>query len=214
MTHLSTPPTLAPAPTAAPGRRVLVGLAALVLVTYVAMLATGSDLEADAKLSDIASAYDYSETLNRVGAYAGMVFVALLLFFGAALRHAVRQHRATWLADVTMLGFAALAATVASWVVTDAALWLAVEYGDDSAIRSLVTITDAGFLPLMASMIAVYVGTGLAGFATGCIPRWLAVASVVIGVLAPLGPAGFVGASLLPLWVLAVAITVRLEPSA
>ena len=119
--------------------------------------------------------------------------------------------RRTWLADVSFIGFAALGATIASWVVTDVALWKAVEFGDESTIRTVVTISDAGFLPLMAAMIAIYVGTGLVGMATGALPRWLAIASLVIGILAPLGPLGFIGTLVLPLWVLAVAICVRLD---
>ena len=120
----------------------------------------------------------------------------------------------SWYADATFLGFGALGATFASWTVTDAALWRAVDYGDESTIRTLATISDAGFLPLMASMIAMYVGSGLAGLTTGALPRWLSIASIVVGVIAPLGPLGFIGFLLLPVWMLAVAICVRLEPSA
>ncbi|WP_188113500.1 hypothetical protein [Nocardioides humilatus] len=213
MTQLATPETQAPT-TGAPGRRTLVGLAGAILVCYVVMLGTGSDVHADTKLADIKGFYDYDQTTSQVMSYVGMVFVALVVFFGAAVRHALRQSRATWLADVSFFGFGALAATFASWVVTDSALWRAVDYGDESSIRSLAAISDAGFLPLMASMIAVYVGTGLVGLTTGAIPKWLAVTSVGIGVVAPMSILGFIGASLLPLWVLALAITVRLEPSA
>ena len=98
--------------------------------------------------------------------------------------------------------------------VVDVALWEAVDYGDESAIRALVTISDAGFLPLMASMIAIYVGAGLAGLATGSLPKWLAIASVVVGAARSARPARVLRGVLLPLWVMAVALTVRLEPSA
>ena len=179
------------------------------------MFATGTDLSYDAKLADINDHYgDMSQNVTRISAYAGMVFVGLLLFFGAAIRRPVRGAGRSWLGDVVLLGFGALAATLASWVIIDVALWEAVDYGDESAIRALVTISDAGFLPLMASMIAIYVGAGLAGLLTGSIPKWLAIASLVVGLIAPLGPLGFFGAVLLPLWVLAVALTVRLDASA
>ena len=65
----------------------------------------------------------------------------------------------------------------------------------------------------MASMIAIYVGSGMAGLTTGALPKWLSIGSIVVGVIAPLGPLGFAGFLLLPLWMLAVALTVRLEPS-
>jgi len=198
---------------ARPRRATLVVMAVALLVVYVAMLATGSDVSYDASLSDIVHSYDQSRGAMQLAAYVGMVFVGLLLFFGAALRNALRVSAESWLADVTLLGFVALAATLGSWIVTDVAMWKAVDYGDESAIRTIAVISDAGFLPLMASMIAVYLGTGLAGLLTGALPRWLAIASIVIGILAPLGPLGFVGATLLPIWLVATAVTVRLTPT-
>jgi len=194
-----------------PTRRALVGLAVVILVFFVGMLATGHDISYDTKTADIKDAYDTSETAARIGSYAGMVLVALMLFFGSALRNALRASGKTWFADPVFLGFGALAATFASWDVTDAAMWKAVDSGNEGVIRTIATISDAGFLPLMASMIALYVGAGLAGLATGALPRWLAIASIVIGVLAPLGPLGFIGFTLLPLWIIAVASWVRLE---
>ena len=199
--------------TRSPRRKVLVGLAVTILLLFVAMLASGSDIAFDTPTAEIRDAYDGSQTASRIGAYAGMVFVAVVLFFGSALRNALRSSGKTWFADATFLGFAALAATFASWVVTDVALWKAVDYGDESAIRSLAAVSDAGFLPLMASMIAIYIGSGLTGLSTGALPKWLAIASIIIGVTAPLGPLGFIGAMLLPLWVVAVAVWVRLEKS-
>jgi len=198
---------------ARPRRATLVVMAVALLVVYVAMLATGSDVSYDASLSDIVHSYDQSRGAMQLAGYVGMVFVGLLLFFGAALRNALRVSAESWLADVTLLGFVALAATLGSWIVTDVAMWKAVDYGDESAIRTIAVISDAGFLPLMASMIAVYLGTGLTGLLTGALPRWLAIASIGIGVLAPLGPLGFVGATLLPIWLVATAVTVRLTPT-
>ncbi|WP_183100154.1 hypothetical protein [Nocardioides pelophilus] len=211
-------PPAAPAPAvpdSGPRRRTLVSVAVGLLVLYAAMMATGGDFAYDAKLADVSDHYgDISQTVNQVTSYVGMVLVALVLFFGAALRNAVRRAGATWLGDVVLLGFGGLAATFASWGVIDAALWRAVDHGDDSAIRAMLTMGDVAFLPLMASMIAIYVGAGLAGLASGNLPRWLAVVSIVVGLLAPLGPLGFVGAVLLPIWAVAVALTVRIDESA
>lgn len=195
-----------------PSRRVLVGLAVVILVLIIGMIATGHDISYDTATADIRDAYDISQGANQISAYAGMVLVGLLLFFGSAVRHALRATGRSWFVDAAFLGFGALAATFASWTVADLALWKAVDSGNDDAIRTLAVISDAGFLPLMASMIAIYVGTGLAGLTAGALPKWLAIASIVIGVIAPLGPLGFIGFMVLPLWIVAVASSVRLEP--
>ena len=215
MAHITAPVETSTSPKSGPRRRTLVGFAVAFLVLYAAMMATGGDFEYEAKLGDVTDHFgDISQTASQIGSYAGMVLVGLVLFLGAAFRNAVRRAGATWLADVVLLGFGALAATFASWGIIDAALWRAVDYGDDSAIRALLVLGDVSFLPLMASMIAIYVGSGLAGLTTGCLPKWLAIASVVVGVIAPLDVLGFVGAMLLPFWAIAVALTMRAETSA
>jgi len=207
----SAPSTATPPAEQVPGRRVLVGLSVLILVLFAVMLATSHDVSYDTSTARINDAYDVSQTTSQVSAYGGMAFVALLLFFGAALRGALRRSAASWFADSAFLGFAALAATFASWIVTDVAMWKAVDTGTESTIRAVATISDAGFLPLMASMMALYVGTGLAGLTTRSLPRWLAIASVIIGVISPLGPLGVIGFMLLPLWIVAVSAWVRLD---
>lgn len=209
-----------PAPTSAdpqrgPRRRTLVSVAVAFLLLYAVMMVSGGDFEHDAAVADVDDHFgDISQSTSQATSYAGMVLVGLVLFLGGAFRNAVRRAGATWLGDVVLLGFGALAATFATWVVLDAALWRAVDHGDDSATRALLVLGDVGFLPLMASMIAIYVGTGLAGLTTGSIPKWLAGASILVGVIAPIGPLGFVGALLLPIWAVVVAVTVRMEPSA
>lgn len=215
MTALITGPEVTRETSGAPGRRTLVLLAVTIVLAVVGLMgATGHEIAYDDKTSDIAGVFDQSETFNQVASYIGMALVGLVLFFGAAVRNVLKVAGRSWYADVTFLGFGALGATFASWTVTDAALWRAVDFGDESTIRTFATLSDAGFLPLMASMVAIYVGSGLAGLTTGALPKWLSIASIVVGVITPLGPLGFVGFLLLPLWMLAVAICVRLEPSA
>lgn len=215
MAHLTAPvETSAPPQQRGPRRRTLVGLAVAFLLLYSAMMATGTDFEHDAKLADVNDHFgDISQSTSQIGSYVGMVLVGIVLFLGACFRNTVRRAGGAWLGDVVLLGFAALAATFASWGIIDAAMWRAVDYGDDSATRALLVLGDVSFLPLMASMIAIYVGTGLAGWTTGSLPKWLAGASIVVGVIAPIGPLGFVGALLLPLWSVTVAALMRVEPS-
>jgi hypothetical protein len=112
-----------------------------------------------------------------------------------------------------MLGFVVIALTIASWVVSGLALWHAVDQGEDASVRTLNFVDTSNFLPLMLGMICAYVGAGAAGLVSGTLPRWLAVASIVVGLLAPLGPLGFVPAMLLPIWLVVVSALVRVgEP--
>ena len=209
--------TLTPAPTgtstiAAPRRRTLVGLTTAFLVCFAALMALGgSDLEADAPLADIEAAYDYSETFMQWASYSMMAVCALLVFAGLAIRAALRVRGATWTADAVALGTLVLALTVAGWAMSGAALWRAVDQGEDASVRTLNFVDTTNFLPLMIGMVCVYVGAGLAGLANGSLPRPLAVVSVLLGVAAPLGPVGFVTVGLLPIWFIVVSALVRLD---
>jgi len=211
--------TIAPAPTTStitsslPRRRTLVLLAVTFVTVFVAALATGADTNPDSSLATIESAHDQSYLLVMITSYAGMAACAVLVFLGVAVRSALRAQRPTWTADVAMLGFVVIALTIASWVVSGLSLWHAVDQGEDASVRTLNFVDTSNFLPLMTGMICAYVGAGAAGLVSGALPRWLAVASIVVGLLAPLGPVAFVPAMLLPIWLVVVSALVRVgEP--
>jgi hypothetical protein len=210
MTTLTAAPTTDTTAPAVPRRRTLVGLAVAILALFVVVMANGNDHEPDTSLGTIEKSYDYSQTALQVTSYAGMTMCALLVFLGVAIRTALHARRQTWVADVAMLGFVVLGLTIAGWAVSGASMWHAVDQGEEGAMRTLNFVDTTNFLPLMMAMICAYVGTGLAGLASGAVPRWLASVSVVLGCLAPLGPLGFVPAMLLPLWLVVVASAVRL----
>jgi len=210
MTTSTALPTTSTTASTVPRRRTLVALSVTILVVLAAVLATGSDNESDSSLATIKDSYDYGQTALQVTSYAGMVLCALLVFLGAAVRAALRARRQPWTADVAMLGYTVVGLTVASWAVSGLAMWHAVDQGEDASVRALNFIDGANFLPLMMGMVCAYVGTGAAGLASGTLPTWLAVVSIVLGCLAPLGPLGFASAMLLPIWFVAVSAWVRL----
>ncbi len=196
-----------------PRRRTLVLLALTFVTVFVAAVATSAETEPDSSLATIEAAYDQSHMLIMATSYAGMAACAILVFLGVGVRLALRSNRPAWTADVAMLGFVVIALTVASWAVSGLAVWHAVDQGEDASVRTLNFVDTSNFLPLMMGMICVYVGAGAAGLMSGSLPRWLAVVSILVGCLAPLGPLGFVPAMLLPVWLIVVAVAVRLEPS-
>jgi len=209
-TLVQTPATTAES---VPRRRTLVLLAVTFVSVLVAAVATSAENEPDSSLATIESAYDQSQMLMMLASYAGMAGCAVLIFLGVAVRSALRGRRPTWTADVAMLGFVVVALTIASWVVSGLAVWHAVDQGEEASVRTLNFIDTSNFLPLMTGMICAYVGAGAAGLVSGTLPRWLAVASIVLGLLGPLGPVAFVPAMLLPIWLVLVSALVKVgEP--
>ena len=196
-----------------PRRLTLVLLAVAFATVLVAAVATGAETEPDSSLATIQSAYDQSQLSMMLASYAGMAACAVLVFLGVAVRSALRWRRPTWTADVAMLGFVLIAVTIASWVVSGLAVWHAVDQGEDASVRTLNFVDTSNFLPLMMGMICAYVGAGAAGLVSGTLPRWLAVASIALGLLGPMGPVAFVPAMLLPIWLVVVSALVRVgEP--
>jgi hypothetical protein len=59
----------------------------------------------------------------------------------------------------------------------------------------------------------VTLGTGVAALRSGALPRWLAWASVGLGILAVAGPLGAVAFLITPLWTLAVGIVLFRSPA-
>lgn len=192
-------------------RRTLVVLAAIYLVGFVGMMATGTDREPDADPASIIASYDTTLGQARVQAYVLMALCALVVFLGAAIRSSLVRGAHRWTADVALAGFALLAMTYAGFGVSTMILHHAVDIGDETLVSAANLIDTNNFLPAMAAMICIYVGVGLTALQNGALPKWLAWSSVVLGVLAPLGPGGFAPFMLLPLWALAVAATVRVD---
>ena len=43
----------------------------------------------------------------------------------------------------------------------------------------------------MLGLACILIATGISAYRSGALPRWLAIVSIVLGAMAPLGPGGF-----------------------
>ena len=207
MTTLAAASTTATTASSVPRRRTLVGISVAFLVALVAVLV-------DRRLGQrvrLVAVDDQGQLRLR----PDRMQVHQLRRHGALRAAGLPRRRpplrapvpaaAAWTADVAMLGFTVIGLTIAGWVVSGLAMWHAVDQGEDASIRTLNFIDTANFLPLMMGMICAYVGVRRPrGWRRARCREWLAVASIVLGCLAPLGPLGFVPAMLLPIWVVVV----------
>ena len=194
-----------------PGRKVLVGLAAVYLVVFVAMMATGADRSADDDPAKLIADYDISDLGIQLMTYGTVVAAGALVFLGAALRSIVRRTAPRWTADAAMLGFVVMALTLVGFAMTALALHHAVDIGDTTVVRAINVLDTTNFPLAMLALVCAMVGTGASALRTGAIPTWLCWASIALGVMAPLGPLGFAPFMLFPLWVVVVTATIRLD---
>jgi hypothetical protein len=196
-----------------PGRRVLVGLAVVYLLVFVAMMALGDQRESDADPARIIADYDRSDLLMQVMTYTIIVGAAVLAFLGSGLRSVLvaRTHR--WTADVALIGFAVMGLTLAGFAMTALAMHSAIDTGDKTIVHALNILDTTNFPIAMLAMILAMIGLGVTALREQALPTWLCWASIVLGVMAPLGPLGFAPFMLFPVWAVVVAATVRISDS-
>jgi hypothetical protein len=184
----------------------LVGTAAAYAVLFIAVfLVGGSGPDTTTAGAKIIADYHKSNAAVQISGYALVIAAAVLIFFGAALRRALRRGHADWLADAAFGGTMAMAMAIVGFVVTAYAMHDAVKTGDATVAQSINILDHANFVPAMLGLCCTFLATGLSSLRTGALPRWICLVSVILGVASPLGPAAFAPFALFPVWVIVVA---------
>jgi hypothetical protein len=204
------------AQSAMPSARVLVGTAVAYAVLFVGLFLTGGEgPDTNTAGAKIIADYDKTSLFVQLGGYAMVIAAAALIFFGAALRRALRREGADWLADAAFGGIIVMGVTLVGFAVTTFAMYDAVSTGNASVAQSINILDHANFVPAMLGLCCTLLATGLCGMRTGALPKWLSIVSIVLGVASPLGPAAFAPFALFPIWVVVTgAVTARRLSSA
>lgn len=132
---------------------------------------------------------------------AGAYFAFFMLFFTVALRSSIRAGEAgeSTYSSVAFAGGIGVSLSVAYMSM----LSLALAEAPESATGTLAPLADVSCLPWAASSGVLLLGVGLGALRTLALPRWLAITSVVLGVLSVAGPAGIAVFLVSPLWMVA-----------
>ncbi len=158
----------------------------------------GSELIAKHAQSDMATLL--TGTLLTVSAI-------VLVFFGSWLRQALRSKASPsdWLPDVVLAGAILQALTLSIFVSSAHSVQDAIATNDPVIAQALNIADSNNFVTAMLGLACILIGTGLSAYRSGALPQWLAIVSIVLGVMAPLGPAGFAPFLTFPIWVVVVA---------
>jgi hypothetical protein len=141
-------------------------------------------------------------TIDLIGAAAGGLFFVAMAFFATAVRQALRTREAgeSTYSSVAYLGTFAvgLGVLLNSWL-----MFAGVDAADDSnrsAVNALSYLGVDGWLPWAAASAVMFLGAGIGALATGALPRWLGIVTIVLGVLSVLGPTGIAVYFATPVW--------------
>ena len=193
--------TNTPATGAAPDRRTTIALAVLFSLLFIGLSFTGQgEIASDSSGQKVIEDFDTGSTTVAIGGFGLVIIAALIVFWGVAIRARLTQVRRSWTADAVLGGSIALALTLTGWAVTLFALKDAVDTDVPEVAQAVNIMSNANFPPVMLGMSCLMIGVGLTAWSEGSLPRWLAIVSIVLGVLAPLGPGGFVSFVSLPFW--------------
>ena len=186
-------------------------LAPLAGVLFAVIFAVGfltSEETPDTKATgeEVISHYDDSGPI--LVSLLGLVICAIVfMFFAGALRSRLQASGPDWLASVAFGGAVVYTVSLGLFAMSQIALFDAAELGQPEVAQALNIIDNDNFFPAVIGLAVVLLATRWHALISRSLPSWLGWVSVVLGVLAMAGPAGFIAFLLFPVWVLVVAVT-------
>lgn len=185
---------------------------AFIVVVIAGFLVAGEPPDANSPPREIVDHYVDNKDSVMFGSLLSVIAAALVVFFGAVLRSALRATEGpggvlsavAFAGTIIMASGAALDATI-SFTLADRA--------DDVTpvgVQTLQALWDNDFFPVVLGAALLLLGAGLSIARSGVLPRWLGWIAVLVGLLA-LTPIGFVAFPLGGLWVLIVSVMLTMR---
>lgn len=176
------------------------------VIFAVGFLTSGETPDTKATGQEVISHYDDSGQIFA-SLFALVICAVLFMFFAGTLRSRLRASGAEWLASVGFGGAIIYTVGLGLFAMSQIALIDAADLGQPEVAQALNIIDNDNFFPTVIGLALVLLATGWHVLATRSLPSWLGWVSVVLGILAMAGPAGFIAFLLFPVWVLVVAVT-------
>ena len=176
------------------------------VIFAVGFLTSGETPDTKATGQEVISHYEDGGTI--LVSVLGLVICAVVfMFFAGVLRSRLQATGPDWLASVAFGGAVVYTVSLGLFAMSQIALIDAADLGQPEVAQALNIIDNDNFFPSVIGLAVVLLATGWHALASRSLPTWLGWATVVLGVLALAGPAGFIAFLLFPVWVLLVAIT-------
>ena len=151
------------------------------------------------------------QTAVAASGFAAGLFCVTMLLFASGLRQALRSGEPgeSTYSSAAFAGGVSVALTVALMGWVSLASTEAADKGNAVAVTTIGYLSDFGWIPWVAGSAVLFLATGLGGLRTAALPKPLAVATVVLGVLCLLGPTGIAVYLLTPVWLVVTGIVLR-----
>lgn len=177
------------------------------VVFAVGFLGSGETPDFDASGQEVIS--HYSDDGKIFLGILGLVISAILfLFFVSILRSVLgsSDRAPKWLATVVFGGGVIYAIALAIFAMSQFMLIDAAKLGQPEVAQALNVFDNNNFFPAVVGFATVLLATAWHTLRSRLLPVWLGWVSLVLGLLAMAGPAGFIAFLLFPIWVLVVSV--------
>lgn len=181
-----------------------------------AFVGSGGGAESDTPGSEVIADHAQSSSTLLIFGTALIIAAIVLVFFGGWLRQTLRSTATgpDWLPDVVLAGAIIHAVTLTTFVSSSNSVQHAIDTGDPAIAQALNIASGSDFVTAMLGLACMLIATGVSAYRSGALPRWLAVVSIILGVMAPLGPGGFAPFLTFPVWVVVVSFMATSRPRA
>ena len=175
------------------------------VIFAVGFLTSGETPDTTATGQEVISHYDDSGAI-LLSVLALVICAVVFMFFAGVLRSRLQATGPDWLASVAFGGAVVYTVSLGLFAMGQIALIDAADLGQPEVAQALNIIDNDNFFPSVIGLAVVLLATGWHALSSRSLPTWLGWATVVLGVLALDGPAGFIAFLLFPIWVLILAI--------
>lgn len=177
------------------------------VVFAIGFLTSGDTPDTDAPGEEVISHYSDSGKIY-FAIFALLLGAVLFMFFAGVLRGALAASSGApeWLATVVFGGAVIYAVALAIFAMSQVMLLDASDLGQPQVAQALNIFDNDNFFPAVLGLATILLATGWHALRSAVLPRWLAWAAIVLGVLAVAGPAGIAAFLLFPIWVLGVSV--------
>ncbi len=179
------------------------------------LVLTGNQPGIDASAGQLISYYKAHQAQTLAAVFVVAAAMVLFAFFLSALRRELRRNGGDGeqLSTAAAVGGAVYIGGFLVGLILQVALLTAASHHITSAARTLNVLSQDDWVPVVVGLSIVALSTGFAGLRGHVLPRWLAVASIALGLLALAGPLGGIAFLLTPLWTLAIGVVLARRPS-
>ena len=187
----------------------LSGVLAVILWIAGIFLITQSDPDDHATDDQILAWYKAHTNTVLLGGWAFMLGCLAFIWFAAVLRARLLGAEGGSGTTTTVAFVGAIAAAMFGMLVPAPDIAAAINKNEISAATAgtLHRSTDAFFVCAELAVMLLFLGAAVLAFRTGVLPKWLAIAMVILAVVLVIGPIGWAGLIFgLPVWTVVVSL--------